>query len=158
MTKEQIIEQLKEKGIEFNSRDSKAKLEALLPVEDEAIVEEIIEKEEVEKDLINEITEEEITQPLFEHYDETDDMEEEAYLEKAVEEFSEEEVEAIESEVEEEFKEMNADHFWELYETAEKMIEYLVEESNNIPNLKPLSRRLKPVSRTLGKFKRFKQD
>lgn len=176
MTKNEIIAELKAKGIEFNSRDSKAKLEALLPFEEEATVEEIIEKEEVESEIIEEIVAEEEANERMdiigqngntgEHYDEAEDLEKEKDAEEAVEGFTEEEIKDIEADVEElveviatkdEEGAMNVEEFWDMYEAAERMIVSLVEESNKISDLKPLSRRLKPLSRSVQKFKRFKK-
>ena len=133
MTKDEIIEELKEKGIEFNSRDSKAKLEALLPVEE-------IDAEESETnermDVIGQ------NGNTGEHYDQDEDQEEDS----------------TEDDVEEEVTEMSLEDFWRLYKQAEEIVHSLVKESNKINDLKPLSRRLRPVSNTLSKFKRFKKD
>lgn len=157
MTKNEIIEELNAKGIDHNPRDSKAKLEALLPVEE-------IETEEAEAnermDVIGQ------NGNTGEHYDEAEDMEKETDIEEAVAEFTEKEIKDIEADVEEIVEVLatkdaedaiNVDDFWDMYEVAERMIVSLVEESNKISDLKPLSRRLKPLARSVQKFKRFKK-
>jgi hypothetical protein len=157
MTKNEIIEELKAKGIEHNPRASKAELEALLPVEASnfesakptsedmeasaaAIIDESKEEEEEANERMDIIGQNGNT---GEHYDDEDF------------EDVEELVEVIATEDEDDS--MSVEDFWALYEKAEGMIKDLVEESRKISNLVPLSRRLKPLSRSMGKFKRFKK-